>query len=162
MAKKDSLGIDVNFIKEVEELKIKQKLLVQSLKQKSDSQQNKLFLEINSKLDFLVNIFAEAKHSDGVETVPEEGTSGNSVMDKLQEISDSLNKRFDDLEKKINAKVVVKKNVHEVNEFSSQKDSSNSGEEVSEDENLPPIPKFGNEVKIQEDNDVTSKKKRWF
>ena len=57
MVKKEALSSDLRFIKEVEELKIKQKLLIESLKRKNSDEQNKLFLEINSKLDFLVNIF---------------------------------------------------------------------------------------------------------
>lgn len=35
MAKNDSLSSDINFIKEFEELKLKQKLLVESLKKKA-------------------------------------------------------------------------------------------------------------------------------
>lgn len=60
MVKNDSLSSDLDLIKEVEELRLKQKLLVESLKQKQSGELQQALIEIHSKLDFLVKIFKEA------------------------------------------------------------------------------------------------------
>lgn len=84
MTNKTSLNLDVDFIKNFEELKLKQRILIETLKNKEKNKEEVLISEINSKLDFLVNLFKDAEGND---------------EDDFQ--FDKLNKRLDEMEKKI-------------------------------------------------------------
>ena len=96
MAKNDSLSSDINFIKEFEELKLKQKLLVESLKKKGKSEYEMILTNIDSKLDFLVKIFKEAKEVEAKHEEEGESTIA-SVMTSLDELKVSLDEKYSEL-----------------------------------------------------------------
>ncbi len=155
MARKETLNSDVDFIREFEELKIKQRLLIENLKKKGQINQEKLFLEINSKLDFLVKIFQENNSSteDGADDESSENTS-NPVVDKLDAFEKSFNEKFINLEEKINDALLKLKS-------ESSKVKTESLNMVSGGDLLPPKPDF--ESKIEDVKDSTEKKKsKWF
>ncbi|MCA9496732.1 MAG: hypothetical protein KC589_07320 [Nanoarchaeota archaeon] len=97
MAKNDSLSSDINFIKEFEELKLKQKLLVESLKKKGKSEYEIILTNIDSKLDFLVKIFKEAKQEELKHE--EENVENNiaNVLASLDELKGSLDEKYGEL-----------------------------------------------------------------
>jgi len=102
MVKVSELSSDINVIKEFEELKLKQKLLIESLKNNTDSNQNKLFLEINSKLDFLVKIFTEANQADdeGEEKV-DFNSKFNEILESISSFSQETKESFSKLDERI-------------------------------------------------------------
>lgn len=157
-----SLSSDLDFIKEFEELKIRQKLLVDSLKKKNLSMQNDLFNDINSKLDFLIKIFQEA--NDTSQNVEDENQQLYSKFDDLSEkitsVESNFNERFEDvteLLEKISAKVstyhlpVQKTNGEKMVDMAPKPDfkveDNKIGDKVEE--------KIAN-------SDDKKKKKRWF
>lgn len=103
MAKNTTLSSDVDFIKEFEELKLKQKLLIDSLNKKNISQQSQLFMEINSKLDFLVKIFKDANDTDSKieEEKLEIHFKGNS--EKLDLIQKNILEKLDKQQTEVSA-----------------------------------------------------------
>lgn len=156
MAKTTTISSDIDFIREVEELKLKQKLLVESLKKKNSNEQNQLFLEINSKLDFLVKIFSEANKHDEEENEEEKidfETKFSEVDDKIDKVSKNLGERFDTIEKllkeiKVNTNQIVPQKVDLNSEVANIAQNRENAKE-----NLPPAPDF----KVDE-----NKKKKWF
>ena len=98
MAKITSISSDLDFIKEFEELKLKQKLLIDSLNKKNGSQQNQLFLEINSKLDFLVKIFKDANDTDSKAEEEKLQIHFKEVLDKIDLVQKSFDEKFTKLE----------------------------------------------------------------
>lgn len=149
MVKSNSLSSDLDLVKEIEELRIKQKLLIESLRQKNLSDENKLFLEINSKLDFLVKIFTQANKNDDVLEDENQQITDKKLVDldeKLNNMQEEFIKRFDNLEKNIlkikcdcedleNSKNDFKMNLFQKNDL-----------------NLPPKPNFVVEDKKKEEN----------
>jgi len=103
MAKSTTLSSDVDFIKEFEELKLKQKLLIDSLNKKNISQQNQLFLEINSKLDFLVKIFKEANDADNKEEEEKLSSHFKEISDKMDLMQKSILEKIETQEKSISS-----------------------------------------------------------
>jgi len=188
MVKASELSSDISVIKEFEELKLKQKLLIESLKNNTDSNQNKLFLEINSKLDFLVKIFTEANQADNDE---EEKVDFNSKFNEIlesvssfsQETKDSFSKldeRIAKLEKievevpeveldkpkvediKTDEKKVDKANLSNVSDNNKSVNVDEQKKSIdSSNVELPPIPKPDFEIKIDE-LAKDEKKKKWF
>ena len=92
-----------DFIKEFEELKLKQKLLIDSLNKKNISQQNQLFLEINSKLDFLVKIFKEANDADNKEEEEKLSSHFKEISDKMDLMQKSILEKIETQEKSISS-----------------------------------------------------------
>ncbi len=94
MVKNTSLSSDIDLIKEFEELKLKQKLLVGTLKRKDEYVENRFLLELNSKIDFLVKIFKEAKEI-------EETNANDGDISKVIGRIDTMESKLDELTKKI-------------------------------------------------------------
>lgn len=186
MAKKTTeISSDLDFVKEFEELKLKQKLLIESLKRSGNNQQNKLFLEINSKLDFLVKIFTEANISENGEEKIDYESKFTQINEKLEELSVKIEDKFVTLIDKISPNSNLKPEID--NYIGVQKTESSEpitipdvekpvietplpplptiDEKISEidpkKDILPPLPNF--ELKKSEINsEPVGKKKRWF
>lgn len=169
MTKKESLISDIDFVKEVEELKLKQKILIESLKKKNSNEQNKLFLEINSKLDFLVNIFKETNKIDN-EEVQEETKQFEEIISKIDEVKKDFELKFNSIEKTLetmNKKSLTNNNQLKNLNNNNQNISNNNQENNNKDNNQisnetqiePPVPQFESKI---EDLNQTKKKKKWF
>lgn len=103
MAKNTTLSSDVDFIKEFEELKLKQKLLIDSLNKKNITQQNQLFLEINAKLDFLVKIFKDANEADSKAEEEKLEAHFKEVLDKISLVEKGLIEKLELQQSSINS-----------------------------------------------------------
>ena len=115
MTSKDTFTKDIDLIKEFESLKLKQMILVESLKNSKDTSKNyELTEEIFNKISLALN-------SNVVE---------NNELEEL-----NLYKRIERLENSLE-KIL---NILEKNESSKEKEAKNDEEEVPEE---PPIPKF--------------------
>lgn len=102
MTNSKSLSSDMDFIKEFEELKIKQKLLVETLNKKRAGVQNDNLININSKLDFLVNLFKDAnKSSDDVDPHQEIMTAFENLSKRIDSIEENFTNKLSELETSI-------------------------------------------------------------
>lgn len=100
MVKHTSLSSDLDLIKELEELRIKQKLLVESLGKKKLSKDDELLINLDAKIDFLVKIFQESSSPE--ESEDESGENSHSkIMEKLNSIEENLNQKFEELSEKL-------------------------------------------------------------
>lgn len=162
MAKKDSFSDDLNFVKEFEELKLKQKLLIDSLNRKNKTQMNEFLIDINSKLDFLVKIFKETMDNDSSEdekNVLDEKLNSilENIDNKFNTLNEKIDNKFTDIEDQISlTKVSISNNVNPIKSIDNLNNSP-----------LPPKPEFKAELsnKIPESfkkNEVKDKKKKWF
>jgi hypothetical protein len=61
---KDELSSDLDLVKELEQIKLKQRLLIETLRRKADLQETKVQQQMNAKLDFLVKIFKDTSGQD--------------------------------------------------------------------------------------------------
>ncbi len=77
-----NLNSDMEFIKEFEELRLKQKLLIDSLKKNKKHENNNVLIEINSKLDFIVNIFKDVNENDN--------ENNSLIEEKINELNDKI------------------------------------------------------------------------
>ena len=149
MTKTTSLSADLNLIKELEELRLKQKLLIDSIKKKDSSKQDSILKEINSKLDFVVNLFKDANEDseDSTHQKVEE------IEKKFTELQTNLESRFDKLEE------LIKSNSSENKKNSSSNSDSNStnSSQDTKDSNLPPKPDF--DAQSIDDQSTNSSKK---
>ncbi len=108
MVSKQELGSDVDLIREFEELKIKQRLLIDNLRKNGNTQQNRLFLEINSKLDFLVKIFTEANKNEDEEEHNQEKAKTDKMLLQVDSLVSKIDTNFakiNDQVEKINARL---------------------------------------------------------
>lgn len=161
MVKSQSLSSDLDLIKEVEELRLKQKLLVESLKQKQESQLTSDLHDIHTKLDFLVKIFKDAN------------SSSEEEEDKFEALEEKFETQFKQQEKvyleKLNSLESSLLDIstllsHVKSPFPAEKKPivNNDSKEVS-----PPKPDFSLEHSSIEDKVQTidtkpKKKKGWF
>jgi hypothetical protein len=155
MAKNDSLSSDIDLIKELESLRIKQKLLVESLSKKSGEHENILLSHIDAKLEFLVKIFQDTSTPAPVqnesEKVDENGkeivgeTFESRLFERLESIENSMIARFDELDEKI---LKLK--------ASQKKEQSKLPSQTSNSDKLPPIPTFNEDIKVKTDDSKTT------
>ncbi len=96
MASKDTLSADLDLVKEIEQLRIKQRLLIDSLNRKYKHDKDKQLADLSSKLDFIVEIFKDASEQDEKKEHEE-----NPVLAKLDEFFTTFEGRFDELERKV-------------------------------------------------------------
>lgn len=96
MASKDTLSADLDLVKEIEQLRIKQRLLIDSLNRKYKHDKDKQLADLSSKLDFIVEIFKDASEQDEKKEHEE-----NPVLTKLDEFFTTFESRFDELERKV-------------------------------------------------------------
>lgn len=61
---RDEMSSDLDLVKELEQLKLKQRLLIETLRRKNDLQETKIQQQISAKLDFLVKIFKDTSGQD--------------------------------------------------------------------------------------------------
>ena len=119
MVKIDSISNDLNLVKEFEELKLKQKLLIEALNSKSKTEMNQFLLDINAKLDFLVKIFKESQKVDEEETTEDEiKKSIDSVLEKFDLVDKKIDEKFDLMENKfedLNKKILKTEGIVERN-----------------------------------------------
>ncbi len=101
MSNAKSLGSDIDFIKEFEELKIKQKLLVETLNKKHGALRDEHLININSKLDFLVTLFKDANNTTDVDPHKELVDLLNSLAEKIDLVEKNFETKVKDLEEKI-------------------------------------------------------------
>jgi len=150
MVKKDSLSNDIDLIKEFEELKLKQKLLISSLNRKNKDVLEVQIIDLSKKVDFLVKIFKEANSED------EDGENKlltlEDIDSKISNFEANLNERFDSMEKR----------------FAEMK-SQTGNSQIKKSPGGLPIPDFkAGEVKDKKEETVIEKniskkeKKKWF
>lgn len=157
MSSSKKLSDDVDLIKEFESLKLKQSLLLESLKHKHKQEENdKKIKEVHSIVQQLLDVFLEAKEgkkSDSSESDDEEETKKEDPLVRIENKIDALQKDVSQLQQKIekpnkefNSKerlgneISEKLNSFEDNENMKKNSNSNSNEKI------PPIPKtWGNE-----------------
>ncbi len=158
---KSSLSRDVDFIKEFEQLKIKQKLLIESLSKKNKDELTNFLFEINSKLDFLVKIFKEAND----ENSHKDETEGNSIEDKVSSLEEKLTSIDTALNEKMDLlleKVTSLKTMSHTSTITPQPISMPSTKAPSpapipeQSSKLPPPPSFKVEDKINNLSDSSS------
>jgi len=93
-----NLSEDINFVKEFEELKLKQRLLVESLNKKNKSELTQYLVDMNSKLDFLVKIFKESQNQEETEeevNAQEELNSNiSSILEKVKSIESTMDSKL--------------------------------------------------------------------
>jgi hypothetical protein len=85
------LSSDLSFVKEFEELRLKQKLLIESLKKRDKTKEDDLLTDINTKLDFLVTLFEDAKDDHSHEEYL------NSKFQTILEKIENMDKKFEEL-----------------------------------------------------------------
>lgn len=96
MVKDSSLSSDIDLIKEFEELKLKQKILVESLNRKNKSKEKEFLIELNSKLDFLIKIFRDTSDTDFNEQEYLD-QKFSELMIKIEDIEKNLNQRVTEI-----------------------------------------------------------------
>jgi len=168
MVKNTSLSSDLDLIKELEGLRIKQKLLVESFSKNKTNFANDNLANINGKLDFLVKIFQEANSPSETESLESTNIKVDThleILDKLSSLEENFNSKFEDLSTKLD---YLSNNLNTPSILPSEKNKKVSSEEIktnnpnssSEDSNLlPPIPDFtSSETVINEEIKDESKK----
>lgn len=134
MVSKDTLSADLDLVKEIEQLRIKQKLLIDALGRKKKEEHSKQLADLSSKIDFLVEIFKNASKDDD----EKEEDKQASLIEKLDEMTSTLEKRFDVIDKKLS-----------------------SLEKKNQSQSMPPVPDFHeNEKKVQTDGGQAQKETR--
>lgn len=149
----ESLSSDIALIKEFEELKLKQKLLIESLRKKGGGEDNQLLMDLNSKLDFIVKIFQEVnENSESTEVMDELKKEFKSVDEKLNSFKDHFEEKFSELDDKISELKEFIENrdvksdatklagVSEGRDNSSTSDGNTSGQSVSGSSNVNSSP----------------------
>jgi len=116
---------DLDLIKEVESLRLKQKLLVSTLKRESLLKKDEAFVELNTKLDMIIKIFKDASEGENKEEESVIEEKLNSIIEKLT-VVDEISEKLEVLTKRIS-------------ELDSKPSSSVSSPSPS---NLPPAPNF--------------------
>lgn len=179
---KESLSSDIDLIKEFEQVKLKQKLLINSISQKNITFQNQTLDEINKKLDFLVNIFQKADESEQDDHIEKKiielsetvNTSFSQLTEKITNVEENytnLNEKIENLtqlflkqKEETNTKSIINKEVQEQNNIvpttSNVPKQSNLDvikKQISQDSPSPPPPNF----KVDTEN-KSVKKKKWF
>lgn len=133
MTKSPGLSSDIDFIKEFEELRLKQKILIESLNKNHKSKEKDLLFEISSKLDFIVKIFQDSDDTDFNEKEFLE-THFKEVSSKLDKISSSFEERFSKLEESI--KNLNENTVNDSNAISEKREKIDSELETIEKDSL--------------------------
>ena len=94
------MNSDLDLVRELESLRLKQRLLTESLEKKKDLGKSEQLADIASKLDFLVSIFKSATEEEQSEK--EDTKEKIEELDKkFSEVLDKIDKRFDEIEAKI-------------------------------------------------------------
>lgn len=162
MSAAKKLSDDMDLIKEFESLKLKQSLLLESLKHKHKQEENdKEIKEVHSIVQQLLDVFLEAKENKNKsdETNEEDETSKEDPLTRIEGKIDALQKDVSDLQMKISSNESSSKNTT-ANTTSNSNSTDNISEkldvfnkskgpeeekdkksEQSSNNNIPPIPK---------------------
>lgn len=145
---KETLSADIDLVKEVEQLRIKQKLLISALEKEKSEEKNQQLADISSKIDFIVEIFKNASNEDS----QKEEDVQTTILEKLDDVLSTVEKRFDDIDAKI-AKL------NQQPQKQPQQDSNTTQNTSSNDKSsLPPPPQFYDQVKQKEASQQEEKK----
>ncbi|MFW5704547.1 MAG: hypothetical protein ACOCXG_01770 [Nanoarchaeota archaeon] len=136
MEKSESMCSDLNLIKEVESLRLKQKLLVSTLKRESLLKKDEAFVELNAKLDMIIKIFKDASEGENKEE------EGSAIEEKLNNIVEKL-AIIDEISEKLD---VLTKRVSELDSKPSSPSSSN----------IPPAPNFAADNSLEKKDETNS------
>ena len=112
MSKVSSSKNEESLDKQLERVKLKQKLLIDSIKSKVNKEQNESLIELNSKIDFLVKVFSQIK-SQEEDSKKEFTIFSKEVRNHLEEVSQNLEINIKSLKKEIKKELLE--------EFSDQK-----------------------------------------
>lgn len=153
MAKGSQLGSDIDFIKEFEELRLKQKILIESLNRKKHSNEGHLLTEMNSKLDFLVKLFKDSQDTGEEEEEFDQkeylDTKFSEMIMRMQNVERSL-AVMDDKVDKIETKIHV---VHDLPDKDSREEIIPVNQEVQplQEEKEIPTQAFEEQSRVIED-----------
>ena len=132
------LSDDIDLIKEFESLKLKQSLLLESLKHKHKQEENdKEIKEVHSIVQQLLDVFLEAKKIEKDDSSKNNGSEDNEKEDPLVRIEnkiDSLQKEISEIKQKVensnkNSNYIDKLGKDETNKLNTIKDSENLKED---------------------------------
>ena len=123
--------------KQLERVKLKQKLLIDSIKSKVSKEQQESLVELNSKIDFLVKVFSQIK-SHEEESKKEFMIFTEEIKNHLEEISQNLEISMKSMKKEIKKELLEElSQKEEPNRVVSQKYDL----ETNQNE-MPPLPDF--------------------
>ncbi len=121
-----SLPTNLELIKEIEELKLKQKILINSLKNKKIDKYEQLLIEITTKIDFLVKLFKDASEDTSeTDEIKSLSLKIEDLEDKLESISKNIESKIGKINEKLNSLI------------ESEKANSSSDPPVPQFKNLP-------------------------
>lgn len=156
---KASLSSDLDLVKEVEQLRIKQKLLLTAIKEKDKKiEVEKMLNSISSQISFLVEIFKEANNTDenGSEKSDEDKSAEKVTLEDINTsitlFKEEVLTKISDLDKKI-LKVINKKEDLSL----SPKNIETNGEINSKAQPELPKPDFSAVDELKDES-----KKGWF
>lgn len=167
---KESLSSDIDFIKEFEQLRLRQKLLINSINKNHEDEHNNLLNEIDKKLDFLVKIFQEVKENDQDDHVEKkingiqekQEADQTALLEKLASMEEAFNEKLEDISMKLSSSKVsnsISSTPVEENKDQQSKNSvENKVDQISSNPKgeMPPSPDF----KVEKDS--KKEKKKWF
>jgi DNA-binding FrmR family transcriptional regulator len=144
MAKQNSGVSDIELIKEIESLRLKQKLLLQTLKNNEKAKKDSVFRQIDTKLDFLMKIFEDA-------TSDEDTKEENNI----------INKKLDDIVKRISAiETAVKGLGGEVKESTEGAENTEKKPEEEKPEEEKPEEETAKENSTETETEENSEKEK--
>lgn len=141
MKNTEKLSNDINFVKEFEALKLKQSLLIESLKNKKKEEKIDQYVkEIHMKITQLLDVFLEAKKQE------EEKNESKDEAESKEKASEEKHSQVIDEISKMNKKIMdmdeilkrLDRNLKTALNSGIKPDSNTSSNGES---NLPPIPK---------------------
>lgn len=99
---KTQLSTDLDLVKEIEQLKIKQKLLLRALKdQEKKEEQEKILESMSAQIQFLVEIFKEVNANDSKDIEEENKNQTHEISDKIESIKIAIFERLNQIEEKV-------------------------------------------------------------
>lgn len=166
---KESLSSDIDFIKEFEQLRLRQKLLINSINKNHEDEHNNLLNEIDKKLDFLVKIFQEVKENDQddhvekkIDTIQEKQEADQTaLLEKLASIEENFNEKFEEISIKLSSSKISENISSQITEDNKKENKDSVEDKVNQISSnpkgdMPPTPDFKVEDTKKE------KKKKWF
>jgi len=172
MVKYESISNDLNLVKEFEELKLKQKLLIEALNSKNKIEMNQFLLDVNAKLDFLVKIFKDSQKAEEEDTTENEIKENlNSILERFENLDKKIDEKFELMENKfedLNKKLLKTEGIVERNLEHPSSSIPNPSFRIDPNLKVPSDDKKINENKIEnlvnntKKEEEKKKKKKWF
>lgn len=156
---KTPLSSDLDLVKEIEQLRIKQKLLLQAFKEKDGKEeQEKLLSSISSQVQFLVEIFKEENSTDK-EAEEETKNNHDKIIEKIDSIKIAIFERMDLLEKKFetleNKTISDKEGIVSEDDADEEKISLKEVEEVFAKKDISEVEKNKNGIDLKEVDQIS-------